>query len=1171
MKKIFFILSLFPALALGQDQNYIKSTTYKQPTTTSVSNPDAAVATVQVTYFDGLGRPVQQVSQKQSNTGNDIVSHMEYDAFGRQVKEFLPYVTSGASLNYNSSAVTDVFGFYSSTDVATTGNPNFETTGNPYSEKSLEFSPLNRVFKQAAPGNIWAMGQGKEIKFNYQSNQEEDEVNKYIVNAVWNPVLALYDISISDNGHYSPNTLYKTVTKNENWTSENNNTTEEFKNNGGKIVLKRAYNNGAYDTYYLYDQFGNLTYVLPPLAEGIVTPEILNGLCYQYKYDYKNRLVEKKLPGKQWEFIVYDKLDRPVATGPAYSPWGAASETDSGWMITQYDAFGRVMQTGWKAMTVSEATRKDNQNIVNLDGNPFVLGENDILTKNFYDNYSFLGSPIPTSLPNSSYGVATNVKGLATGSWVRILTTPEETVGEISYTLYDSKFRPVLTHTVNYLGGNTKVETNLSFNGKTNYTLTTHKRSDSDELLTVKDMYTYSAQDRLMLHKQQINQLPEQLIACNAYDELGQLISKKVGGSDITGALGLQKVDYSYNIRGWLKGINNIENLTAENDLFSFKINYNNPVTATSLYNGNISEIFWKTSNDDVLRKYEYSYDDLNRLLVADYKKPLNPTAANSYMESLMYDKNGNIISLIRNGDSDSNGEYYNEIDNLSYIYEDYSNKLLKVFDNTNYQQGFKDDSDGITDNDDDYAYDGNGNMVSDSNKSITSVAYNHLNLPVQIVFNNNENTKIEYLYNAIGQKVRKLVASQYDDGTGGGEEYKASKGAQMARLVEKVLVTDYLSGFQYKDEKLQFFPHAEGYVDCTISNDIRIFNYVYNYTDHLGNIRLSYTMQPDTNPPVLTILEENHYYPFGLKHTNYNSDTREYFSKETGGVKIAQIPPGGILNNITPKYQYKYNGKELQDELGLNFYDYGARNYDPAIGRWMNIDPLAETSRRWSPYTYCYNNPIMFTDPDGMEAESNSFFKSKFMNENGGHWSDAYREPDQGGEAGKNSENTGRNDQEPPSLLDRFKKKLQTQKDKVANKLAKQHEDNERLIMAYSFVSEALMETTELGDLLTNVRELMVDTYGTEKTKEASEVYSNVISLVKDVKEQVGGEKLSDSVIYQVAGGLAAKAIGLQIDNAAISLAVKSLNPRIYHQRIEKLKEYEGGGFSGGGAGGDY
>ncbi|MFC4746394.1 RHS repeat-associated core domain-containing protein [Flavobacterium branchiicola] len=92
--------------------------------------------------------------------------------------------------------------------------------------------------------------------------------------------------------------------------------------------------------------------------------------------------------------------------------------------------------------------------------------------------------------------------------------------------------------------------------------------------------------------------------------------------------------------------------------------------------------------------------------------------------------------------------------------------------------------------------------------------------------------------------------------------------------------------------------------------------------------------------------MEENNYYPFGLKHKAYNDLT-------------------GTDN------KYKYNGKELQDEsIGgnqLNLYDYGARNYDPALGRWMNIDPLAELSRKFSPYAYALDNPVFFSDPDGM------------------------------------------------------------------------------------------------------------------------------------------------------------------------------------------------------------
>jgi hypothetical protein len=154
------------------------------------------------------------------------------------------------------SAATDLATFYSSYNGG---------TSNPFSNKLLEASPLNRVLKQAAPGDAWALGQGKEIKFDYQTNASE-EVKLFKAITTWNASLGVYDISISHNGNYAANQLYKTITKDENWTSELLNTTEEFKDKEGKVVLKRTYNiiddvAEKHDTYYIYDPSGNLTYV----------------------------------------------------------------------------------------------------------------------------------------------------------------------------------------------------------------------------------------------------------------------------------------------------------------------------------------------------------------------------------------------------------------------------------------------------------------------------------------------------------------------------------------------------------------------------------------------------------------------------------------------------------------------------------------------------------------------------------------------------------------------------------------------------------------------------------------------------------------------------------------------------------------------------------------------
>ena len=207
----------------------MKTTTYSIPTTTILPTPDAASAKVTITYFDGLGRPVQQRAHQQSHTGKDIVTHMEYDAFGRQVKEYLPYASSTPTLNFETGALTETTNYYGSPSSSRNGNPNaVEATSNPFSEKQLEASPLNRVLQQAAPGNDWALIGTHTIKMDYQANAA-NEVRWFKAPTTWDAAKGLFTASLTDNGTYPAGELYKTITKDENWTSGSNHTTEEFK------------------------------------------------------------------------------------------------------------------------------------------------------------------------------------------------------------------------------------------------------------------------------------------------------------------------------------------------------------------------------------------------------------------------------------------------------------------------------------------------------------------------------------------------------------------------------------------------------------------------------------------------------------------------------------------------------------------------------------------------------------------------------------------------------------------------------------------------------------------------------------------------------------------------------------------------------------------------------
>jgi RHS repeat-associated protein len=134
---------------------------------------------------------------------------------------------------------------------------------------------------------------------------------------------------------------------------------------------------------------------------------------------------------------------------------------------------------------------------------------------------------------------------------------------------------------------------------------------------------------------------------------------------------------------------------------------------------------------------------------------------------------------------------------------------------------------------------------------------------------------------------------------------------------------------------------------------------YAHNYTDHLGNVRLSYGLDPEEQGQ-LKILAENHYYPYGLKHSNYYAIEYAYKENELGTYVV--LDP-----TQRSDYRYKYNGMEFQDELGLNLYDMDFRDYDPAIARWTGIDPV--THHNMSPYMAFDGNPVFWADPSGADS----------------------------------------------------------------------------------------------------------------------------------------------------------------------------------------------------------
>lgn len=840
-------------------QSYTVSYTYLEPKTTHSTTYKAGETAPEVNYFDGLGRPEETVAIKASQVGSDMVSYQTYDNYDRPSLQYLPYA-KGTSNNgayvtqstFTSGQSTFLTGIYESTD---------GTKG--YAGTVYELSPLNRVTKQGAPGNAWQTTQNP-VEFAYKTNTSSV--------ASW-----IYNGSSYSSISYSSGSLFLKET-----TDEDNKVIKEYTDKAGRVVQKEV--NGL-KTRYCYDYKGLLRCVLQPTASSPASTSV----CFYYNYDERNRMIEKQIPGKNKEYYVYDTRNRLVLTQDGNL------DSQNKWVYTIYDNLNRPIEQGIWVSSSSRETLADA-----IEGNiDYIAGQGSriIYKKLYYDDY-LMSDEIAINSDVTTLGQtqASNNIGRLTMEKTYLLNSETGMDTEIITTYYYDKYgRLIQTAKDNHLTGKDYITNAYNFAGLVTQT---RYRHTADGTTTYTDQYNdYDHRGRLMKVRHRINGTNEVLLAGNNYNEAGELIDKYL--HSVSGGTFLQRMDYAYNIRGWLTQINSPTSFT-ENDKFGLELNYNvAPSGGTALYNGNISGMKWGTpAKTNML--YRYSYDGSNRLTGADFYN--SGYASTAFDCTYSYDSNGNISNMVRKGTTGAT------VDNLSYNYS--GNKINYVNDASGDYASTVDypgDASSST-----FSYDQNGNMTYEPAKGI-NVEYNLLNLPVEADFGSNR--KINYFYTFDGEKVRQAVE---DNGT--------------------VTKTDYCGTFVYEtasgSRSLKYIITPEGRAVKIGSS----WDYEYNLTDHLGNVR---AVIHDGGSGTAVIIQERHYYPFGMEMST--------------------------LSTGTSTNKFLYNGKEYENDFDLGWYDYGARFYDPELGRWHSVDPMAEQGRRWSPYTYAFNNPMRFIDPDGM------------------------------------------------------------------------------------------------------------------------------------------------------------------------------------------------------------
>ncbi|MEQ8628043.1 discoidin domain-containing protein [Ekhidna sp.] len=869
------------------DQNFVRIEAPKKPVISEneLSLMDANEKTTSFQYFDGLGRTIM-TSAAEAGPGYEDVVQYNYDYPSSGEDRILhPYTHAyNKPGSFDSDALGKTYDYYNSPP---SGVANDAT---PYTLVEFENSPLRRADAVRGPGWDWSEAD-KKTRSDYSLNDSSTLVVKWKLNSSGNPVR---------DGVHANFTLqiYET-------TNEEDIISQTIVDSRGRNIATRTWydddGNGRWiTTYYVYDVFNRLRWILPPLLsqKASLTENDRKNFAFEYKYDYRGRLKYEKNPGIEPVYYVYDRRNRLV-----YSQNGEQRNNDQ-WVFRKYDRYNRLIMTGIYNSNESQPTLEtqllnagDSDMFENRNssahgyttGMSFPKSNQSIWSITYFDDYTFTNhegwdqettttsndpfyyksSVSNVSLPSSNH---TLIKGLTTGSKVKLLGE-NKWLNTVIY--YDDEYRAIQIVSENHVSGYDRISNQLDdYTGILEKMMLEHVGDESLELLSE---YHYDHEFRLLQTYQQINSDPKVLVADYQYNALGQLIEKNLHSTD-QGASYLQSVDYRYNIRGWLKSINNNQLSESESkanpDVFGAEYHYSQKPSINGntnpRYDGSLAAMSWKADNmeGETLNRaaYDYRYDDLGQLTKAIYGAGNSDFddagSENHFNENPGYDDQGNITSMIRKSEG-------NTIDNLTYHYVDENetpgspgddfetNKLVKITDASGNEEGFNDRIPSAMP--EEYEFDDNGNLTRDQHKAMSIVYNDFLQLPSAVNFD--DGSSIAYTYDATGNRLSKTVT--FADGR---EERIYYVGLIEYRNSEIYQV--------YTDEGRAFKQNGQ-------------FFYEYFITDHQGNNRAAFGILPERNVYKANMEEGSADGEFAFP-TNDPRTTGE--NKTTGGTQSAHL-----------------------------------------------------------------------------------------------------------------------------------------------------------------------------------------------------------------------------------------------------------------------------------------